>query len=165
MKTKLYMMMGAPGAGKSSFIVNHFNPETDIWISRDLIRFSLVDENEEYFSKEKEVFQCFIEQINKALNQNLNVFADATHISKASRNKLLRMIKAKSELEINIIWLKTPLKECIKHNNNRIGTRSWVPEKVIKRMYNNIQKPTLDEGFDNIYIVEDTIQIYSKGDK
>ena len=54
----LFIMMGAPGAGKSTFIKN-LKGESGIPISRDQIRFSMVKEDEPYFSKEKEVYKEF----------------------------------------------------------------------------------------------------------
>lgn len=56
---KIYLLCGIPGSGKSTWAKNHLD-DNSIWISRDLIRFSMVSEEEEYFSKEKEVFKEFI---------------------------------------------------------------------------------------------------------
>lgn len=148
---KLYLLMGAPGSGKSTFIKNHLSL-TDKYVSRDEIRFSMVSETEEYFSKEKEVFKEYVKRINEGL-ENYDVFADATHITAASRNKLLRAITTKPT-SIEIIWIKTPLDMAIERNERRKGTRAYVPVEVIRRMYNQIEKPEFEEGFDKIYIVE-----------
>ena len=51
---KLYVMCGGPGSGKSTWIKKNlptFKGYTKV-VSRDEIRFSLVKEGEEYFSKE-----------------------------------------------------------------------------------------------------------------
>ena len=56
---KLYLMVGIPGSGKSTFIANTKEVRTLI-VSRDAIRFSMVSEGESYFKKEKEVFNTFI---------------------------------------------------------------------------------------------------------
>ena len=78
----LFIMMGAPGAGKSTFIKN-LKGESGIPISRDNIRFSMVKEDEPYFSKEKEVYKEFIRLINEHLSRNRDVIADATHLNAA----------------------------------------------------------------------------------
>lgn len=148
---KLYLLMGAPGSGKSTWIKNHLSL-TDKYVSRDEIRFSMVSETEDYFSKEKEVFKEYVKRINEGL-QNYDVFADATHLNAASRNKLLRAITTKVDT-IEIIWIKTPLDMAIERNERRKGTRAYVPVEVIRRMYNQIEKPEFEEGFDKIYIVE-----------
>ena len=65
--TKLWVMCGVPGTGKSTWIKNNlskFEGEVEV-ISRDEIRFSMVSEGEEYFSKEDEVFKEFINRIKK----------------------------------------------------------------------------------------------------
>jgi predicted kinase len=148
------MLMGCPGAGKSTWTRNHINIETDKYISRDEIRFSMVSEDEEYFSKEKQVYTEYIRQINENLKAGYNVFADATHLNRSSRNKLLRNITVKSN-SIEVIWIKTPLEACINRNKNRAGTRSYVPENQLRRMHGNIEAPDFDEGFNKIYIIED----------
>lgn len=150
----LHILMGTPGSGKSTWIQNHLDEHT-VWISRDDVRFSMVAEDEEYFSKEKQVFKEFIRRIDNALENGYDVFADATHLNKASRNKLLRAVNHKLALNVDVIWIKTPLSECIYRNDNRKGTRSFVPRSVIRRMFYQIEKPEFEEGFDTIYIVED----------
>lgn len=150
--SKLYVMCGIPGSGKSTFIANHINNKTDKYVSRDEIRFSMVAEDEEYFSKEKEVFNEFADQINKALSQGYNVFADATHLNEKSRNKLLRAITEKPS-SIECIWMRTPLEAALERNENRKGTRSYVPRGNIRRMFYSMTKPLFEEGFNTIYIV------------
>ena len=158
---KLYIVMGTPGSGKSTWIQNHLD-EHIVWVSRDDVRFSMVAEDEEYFSKEKEVFKEFVKRINENLNNGLDVFADATHLNKASRNKILRAINTKVKPEIDVIWIKTSLDNCFSRNDNRLGTRSYVPKDVIRRMFYQIEKPEFEEGFETIYVVEDgqPIQIF-----
>jgi predicted kinase len=157
--------MGCPGAGKSTWTRNHINIETDKYISRDEIRFSIVSEDEEYFSKEKQIYAEYIRQINENLKAGYNVFADATHLNRSSRNKLLRNITVKPS-SIEVIWIKTPLEECINRNAKRAGTRSYVPESQLRSMYGNIEAPNFDEGFNKIYIVEDNqpINLYVNAD-
>lgn len=149
----LHVMIGAPGSGKSTFIRKHLT-DNAVWISRDEIRFSMLSDKDDYFSKEKQVFKEFIKRINEALDKNFEVYADATHLNRMSRNKLLRAIKTKEELIIDAIWIKTSLKDCLKHNKNRMGTRSYVPETAIRDMYNKFQKPIFNEGFKTIYVIE-----------
>lgn len=111
-------------------------------------------ENEKYFSKEKQVFKEYVRRINNALENGYSVFADATHLNKASRNKLLTAIDPELNIEVDIIWIKVPLKTCIRQNQNRYGTRSFVPISVIHRMFNQIEAPEFEEGINKIYIIE-----------
>jgi len=152
----LILMCGVPGSGKSTWAKQHLKP-SDVYISRDEIRFSLVAENEEYFSKETEVFKLFIQKINEALKDESvnNVFVDATHISKASRNKILSNIKESVD-EINCVWMKTNIAKTLMQNEQRKGTRAYVPKSVIKKLFEQFEKPVFEECFDVIYIVEDS---------
>lgn len=149
---KLYLMMGQPGAGKSTWISKHMD-ENKVHISRDAIRFSMVAEDEPYFSKEKEVFDEFIRQINEALKNGYTVFADATHLNKTSRTKVLRRITAKRQ-ETSVIWIRTDLETSLKQNELRKGTRAYVPQDSIERMYHSIEEPVAAEGVNRIFCVE-----------
>lgn len=153
----LYVMIGVPGSGKSTIAQRLVDsrPNT-IWISRDKIRFSIIRENEEYFSKEKEVYREFIRQINVGLSEGHNVIADATHLNEKSRFKLFRNIRYNpNETKIIGIVVDTPIEECIKRNNNRKGTRAFVPINDLYQMYENFSMPTNNETrFDSIYRLE-----------
>ena len=146
MKNKLYIMVGCPGSGKSTYAKKNF--PNALYVSRDEIRFSLVKENEEYFSKETEVFQKFINEINSALSTSAEIVADATHLNVKSRKKLLLNLNIdKEKTEIHMIVMRTPLKTCIIRNENRKGTRSYVPPNIIKRMYSSFTQPTTEECY------------------
>lgn len=152
--SKLYVMCGVPGSGKSTFVNKTIHLDTDVHVSRDACRFALVKPNEEYFSKEKEVFKLFIDLIDAGLKNGYNVYADATHLNTASRNKLLNSI-AEKPTSIEAICFKVPLETCLKRNLNREGTRGFVPKDVIKKMYNNFTIPTFNERFDKIHVIEE----------
>ena len=115
----------------------------------------MVKEDEEYFSKEKEVYAEFISQIKEALKFETEVFADATHLNEISRAKTLRALgEVLKDVEVNVIWVRVPLEVALAQNENRIGTRSYVPKSVIRRMYSQLTKPSKEEGFDHIYVFE-----------
>ena len=153
---KLYIMVGVPGSGKSTWIDKHkaaFKTPYKI-VSRDKIRFSLVSEDEPYFSKEDEVFKVFIKEIKDGLADGLDVYADATHLSGFSRGKLLRALGSSiKDTKIEAIVIKTSLNTAITQNNLREG-RSFVPKSVVRRMYTQLEEPTLEEGFDKIWIYQ-----------
>ena len=153
MKPKLFVMWGPAGCGKTTWVKNHLT-DADVWVSRDEIRFDFLEHKggQDYFAYEDLVKKFYYKQINWALSAGLNTFADATHGTKKSRAELLRRIKDK-DVEKYIICFNIPLQTSLEQNAKREGwTR--VPDKVIEDMYKTFQPPTLDEGFDKIYIIE-----------
>lgn len=149
-------MCGAPGLGKSTWIKNHIKSFGDKYriVSRDAIRFSLVNEDEEYFSHEDEVWNIFIHNIKEGLLNNETVIADATHLNFWSRNKLFTALgNVLKNAKVSAVVIKGSLKKALDQNENRKGTRSYVPKDVITRMYKSFSMPDFNEGFDKIYIV------------
>lgn len=157
-RKRLFLMSGVAGVGKSTFILNHiseFGGVTQI-VSRDAIRFELIEEGDEYFSKEHEVWSKFIKEIQSGLDNPYvnNVIIDATHLSKGSRKKILNAIGMNRliNIEVNIICLVADL-EFILNNNNKRNGLARVPDSVIKNMYNSFQLPSYREGFHYILII------------
>lgn len=154
---KLIVLVGAPGLGKSTWAENHaaMIPGAAKIVSRDKIRFALVKENEEYFSKEKEVFKEYIKEIKKGLKYYDYTIADATHLNLASRTKLLRALGSSLYgVEVDAVVIQGSLETALKQNENRLGTRSYVPQDQIRKMYNQQTTPSFEEGFNKIYIYQ-----------
>ena len=147
-------MCGIPGSGKSTWIQNHkafFSDSCQI-ISRDQIRFALLGDNDDYFSKEGTVWAKYVNQSRASLKNNVDTILDATHLNESSRAKILTALKGSlNNVEINIIVINPGLEVSLKQNEMREG-RSYVPQSAIRRMNSQLTIPTLEEGFDHIYI-------------
>lgn len=148
MNKTLWLMCGAPGSGKSWFAKNKLMKGYGWdYISRDEVRFSMVKDNEDYFSHETAVFNEFVEKIAIALDWGHdNVIADATHLNWGSRRKLLKALSKNCVLEdVDIIpvVIEAKLEDIFEHNKLRDG-RARVPEETIRRMYRNISDPAKD---------------------
>lgn len=145
----LYILCGIPGSGKT-FWANNFlktHPEVQ-YISRDAIRFKLLETNDDYFAKEKKVFNIFSTQITALLRSGQSVIADATHISVPSRAKLVNSIVNRGltleDFSIEFIFINTSLDRCMKNNELRAG-REYVPKSVLRRMWHQFEPPTVNE--------------------
>lgn len=153
---KLIMMCGIPGSGKSTWIQNN-KSKRDAWISRDRIRFSLLKDTDDYFARENEVFDLFIYEIIMALKLRENggiVYADATHLNRKARAKVLNKVSKFAD-ELEAVVIDTDLETALERNDLREG-REKVPRGVIRRMYFQMEKPEETEGFNKItYIRED----------
>lgn len=158
MKKHLYLMMGVPGSGKSTYVKNILK-YGDIYVSRDEIRYSLLTEEDDYFAKENEVIKLFIQTIDEALvNEDYqgNVYADATHLSPKGRAQVLNQLKNKDK--VSVIYLDIPLNIILKRNAQREG-RAFVPENVVHRMYNSIILPTKEEGIEKLIIIDENQKV------
>ena len=149
--SKMYVVIGAPGCGKSTYIQNHLK-ENELVISRDKIRFGMLNDNDEYFSKEKEVYNEFIKQIDAAIEAQTDVWVDQTSLNTSARNKLFSRLKKKPD-EIIGIYFNVPLNIVLQRNAQRTG-RALVPEDAVINMFNALTKPTFEEGFTDIWEVE-----------
>ena len=140
----LYLMVGAPASGKSSY-ANNFAESSGKPIkvvSRDAIRFSLLNDGAPYFSKEKAVFSKFIKEINDGLD-NGDVIADATHINEVSRMKVINRVDL-SKCKVSCIVLLTDELTAINRNHLREG-RARVPDSVISENYARFTHPKTDK--------------------
>lgn len=160
MKKILYIMCGISGSGKSTFVKNNLK-ENEVWISRDKIRFSLVKENEKYFSKENLVYKTFIEEIQKCLDDEKikAVYADATHLNEKSRLKLLNSLKLNKDIFIIPIYFTISLNTALNRNCNRTG-REFIPEMVIKNQLSSYTPPAHCE---DIYMYDEIWQVNEEG--
>ena len=148
----LYLMCAAPGAGKTYWTQHHVKPGAAI-ISRDAIRDSIRDpKNKNFFAKEKEIYALFWDQINGALSDGRDVFADQTSLTKKSRKYLIDHVTGYDKL--CAIWINTPTKLCFERNAARTG---WarVPEDAMVSMHKAFVPPSYEEGFDEIYMIKD----------
>lgn len=142
----LYLTVGVPGSGKSTFCEKMVGKR----ISRDTIRFSMINDKDEYFQKEKDVWKEYIHQIQEEINANNTVIADATHLNKKSRQKLLNVLDLKDYV-VFVLYFDVPLSTCLARNTKRTG-RENVPKNVVTDMYNHMTKPTLEED-DRYYAI------------
>lgn len=149
MNKKLYLLIGPAGAGKTTWIREHATPGTSAHISRDRIRFSMVGEDQDYFSREKEVYMEFIRQICRALSYETKwvdeIYIDATHLTKNSREKLIRELDSfYPRYDLIAVVIRPSLEHCLSQNTQRSG-RECVPDTVIRNMYESLEDPWNDD--------------------
>ena len=134
-RKKVWLMCGIPGSGKSTWVQKQMKTNPGVWCSRDNVRFSMVGEDEEYFARENEVFEAWIVEIQKAIEDKSvkNIYIDATHLNEKSRDKVLNRLNLENAT-LCAVNFTVPLEECIRRNDLREG-RARVPRSVIRRMH------------------------------
>ena len=161
----LYILCGIPGCGKSTWVKNRMAENTSStdpkweYVSRDEVRFSMVKEEDDYFSKEKQVYNEFVKRICEKLDDAwvANVIADATHLNEVSRNKLINSIRRQrpnKPLNITMVYFDVPVEVCKFRNAKRQG-RARVPDNIIEKMNVQLEFPKLREGLNHIEIVRE----------
>lgn len=164
-KKKLYIMCGPAGSGKTTWVRRNAEAGTSAHISRDRIRFNMVKEDEYYFSREDEVYMEFTRQIMKAISCEWvdEVYVDATHLTKNSREKLIKEIENVCiPFDLIAVIVKPKLEVCLAQNAQREG-RECVPESVIRNMYNSFQDPLNDDlKYSYIIIAENDEIVYGE---
>lgn len=153
-KKTVYLLSGPPASGKSTWVRSRLTKGSE-WISRDNVRFSIVKEDEEYFSHEDEVFDTFIAYINQSLEDPdiHTIYIDATHLNKRARHKVLSRIRKRNISELNCVCFCVPQSVCQERNALREG-RARVPAAAIENMFKSYTYPEIDEGFAHVYEVD-----------
>ena len=149
-RPRVFVMCGPAGSGKSTWLINQMQPQTDICVSRDTIRFNLLKDEEDYFAHENEVKEIFFNAIanNTSCSEWENVFIDATHLNPKARNQTLWNIS--KHCSVIAVSFEVPVEVAIERNAQRTG-RARVPENVIRNMAASYKIPSLYEGFDEIW--------------
>lgn len=164
-KPTLYILCGVPGCGKTTWMrekmKENINPIEPKWgyVSRDEVRFSIIKEEDDYFAKEKQVFNKYVNRICNSLKDTytVNTIADATHLNEISRNKLLNAIYRKCpelDFDIVMVYFDVPVEVCKFRNAKRSG-RARVPDNVIEKMYVSFEFPKCRKDLIRIEIVRD----------
>lgn len=125
-------MCGSPASGKSTLSKQIANEQS-------LVRLSLDEMG--YIRQHK-----LIPHVIDALKEGKSVIADSLYTKEKWRTELLQAVKP-IECRCILLRMSTPLDECIRRNRGRDGA---LPDFVIEDIYNSIEPPTLDEGWDEI---------------
>lgn len=148
----LYVLVGVPGSGKSTWVKNQK------W-AKDIPVVSTDHFVEEYAKQQgktySEVFEEYMPiavklMANQALICQANkkdVIWDQTSTSVATRAKKFRMLP--EYYKIAVVFRKPDDEELKRRLASRPGKN--VPWSVIEQMHGNWEEPTLEEGFDEIW--------------
>lgn len=149
MKSKLFIMCGLSGSGKSHIAKELAEKYNATIVATDDIRKELCGEVSNQ-SKNEEVFNIFHKRIRKYLFEGKNVIADATNITMKSRRAIIENVR-KLDVEKICYIIPKKFKDCIRDNRNR---KHPVPEEVIAAQRSKFQIPFKEEGWEEIVIYD-----------
>lgn len=145
---KLYVTVGLPASGKSTWAETHKDELNAVVHSSDNIRAELLNDVNDQ-SKNDKVFKIFHRRIKDDLRAGKNVIYDATNLSRKRRVAFINELK-KIPCEKVCILFATPFEQCCARNFAR---DRQVPSDALVRMYKGFETPYYTDGFDDIQIV------------
>lgn len=146
------MLVGIPCSGKSTY-VNRLKKipfwENAVVLSTDNYIEKVAQEHNTTYS---EIFEDCIDEATRQLELSLieakdkgrNIIYDQTNLSIKTRKK--KLSKLPSLYARGVIYFEISLEEALERNKHREG--KFIPESILKRMYHQLEVPTLEEGFD-----------------
>lgn len=144
-RAKIIVLVGLPGAGKSTYV-----KKRDGVLSSDEIRRLLAD-NPEDQTIHSRVFGVLRGLLRQRIELRRPVtYIDATNLRRRDRKPYLKMAKL-YDCAIEAIFFDVDVDLCQRRNRKRDRV---VPEDVIERMATRLQPPSVGEGFDRVTITK-----------
>ncbi len=161
MKTKLYIMVGNVGSGKSTWIKKFLaNCEDEKWVvvSKDAIRWMLGGGDKYLFDPdclEKFIDAQTKEMIRSLIRNSVNVIVDETNEDVLSRRSILDLVPPGVETTA-VCMAFVPKEESLRRKSNvdanyGYGSKVWCDVWDKKKAQST--EPTTDEGFDKLLYI------------
>jgi len=150
-ETCLVVLMGASGAGKSTFASRHFAP-TEV-VSSDVCRALVADDPNDQ-SATKDAFDLVHSIVSKRLARGRLTVVDATNVHKRAREPLVALAREHHVLPVAVV-LNVPAKVCHARNSER-PDRSFGPHVVrghvteLRRSLRRLKR----EGFRRVIVLD-----------
>ena len=150
--TNAFVMVGAPGAGKSTYAAKLAEAEDAVIISGDDVRKELFGSAEiqgNWFA----IWDRVVELVEA--NVDRNVILDGTHYRADYRAEAIDMLRSYGYYTVEAVIINPSLATCLAQNFRRRDRN--VPDYVVKDMHEKLQKSlaTIDsEDFDLVSYVK-----------
>lgn len=155
MKT-FVMLVGLSGSGKSTYRTDIAEPD-DVILSTDeyieeYARLNGKTYNEVFHDQIDAAQKRFNEDFNQAIKNGKNIILDQTNLYiHARRKKLARVPKDYKKIAV-VFDVKSDILKEVNESRKQIGRA--LPESVIQSQIDAFTMPTLEEGFDQIIVIE-----------
>jgi predicted kinase len=146
-----YVMVGAPGSGKSTYAAKLAQTENAVIISGDDIRAELYG-SAEIQGNWGEIWERIDELVSDSCG--MPVILDGTHYRKDYREEAVTLLRSYGYSKVEAIVMDASLPTCIARNFSRIE-RS-VPDYIVTAMHEKLQRSLekiFEEDFDRINFV------------
>ena len=147
---KAFVLIGAPGAGKSTYAAKLAERENAVVISGDEIRAELYGDAA-IQGQWAEIWERIEEMVSECCG--MSVIIDGTHCRRDYRDETVALLRSYGYDQIEAVVIDTPFERCIMQNATR---QRGVPRHVIVEMHKSLQhslKSIDKEGFEHIHYV------------
>ena len=148
----LYITVGLPGSGKSTYVKNFIKDKDIEYLSSDSLR-AVYGKSEEDQTVTPLVFGHIKKKVDEFLKDGKNVLVDATSVNRKERSDYINTAKKYGAKVVAIVF-KMDRQGLIDRNKKR-GEQGGrvVPDFVIDKMLNKFEEPSYSEGIDVIIYV------------
>ena len=134
------IFIGLQGVGKSTFYQQQFS-KTHLRLNLDMLNKSRW--------REDILLKAFVEAKQSFVVDNTNPTITA-------REKYISLAKQK-HFKVVAYYFDVPFELALAQNNQRIG-KECIPEQGLRSVFMSMQKPSQEEGFDEIYVITNSEQ-------
>lgn len=160
MTKNMYILVGPPGSGKSTWIEKEFQNGCFVISSDHIIEDIAQGENKTYdevFHYAKTAESMMWTDFDNTVKGGCDpIIVDRTNMSVKSRRKFfdrLRNFHKNHDYKIHAVVFPKP--EDAEHQRRLDRPGKTIPQTVINNMLASFQMPTLAEGFESVTIIED----------
>lgn len=151
-KPKLYVLVGVPGAGKSTWIANQAWAKKCVVISTDdIVEAYAASIGQTYSDVFKEYMPTAVklmtEQVIAARKKKVDIIWDQTSVSVGSRKKKLKMLP--NYYKIAVVFPTPDAEELQRRLDNR--PEKNIPKQAMNSMIANFVMPVEEEGFAEVW--------------
>ena len=152
MNNTLYITVGLPGSGKSTYVKNFIKDKDIEYLSSDSLR-AVYGKSEEDQTVTPLVFGHIKKKVDEFLKDGKNVLVDATSVNRKERSDYINTAKKYGAKVVAIVF-KMDRQGLIDRNKKR-GEQGGrvVPDFVIDKMLNKFEEPSYSEGIDVLIYV------------
>ncbi len=156
MTQKLYIPIGIPASGKTTYWNEHFDKEQVLRLSRDdinaMLSGTVYTQNINNVIKDAE--NIILESV---LEAGFNIYIDRVNLTPKSRKRFINKAKSiKPKLYVVGLYFKPDLKEAVLRNDSRTDKTLDQREKLeefIPEAKRILTEPSFDENFNEIHFI------------
>lgn len=148
------LMVGLQGSGKST-LAKDMKDTDSIILEPDAFR--LVLTGQAFYKGAEDIVWATVKTVARVfLQQGNSIIVDATGIRRNTRSMWIALGKEFAGTQIDACLVLTPLDEALSRNSLR---NTPVPNDVIERYARQFEMPHLNEGFDNIHVLNQNFDV------